>query len=167
MPRFWPHPLDPQPTRRQTRRIYIEFVVVTVALMTTIAAMLLGPELYARRPAGEPIYGCRAIDGDTLRCGRERVRLLGIDAPEMPGHCRRGRQCVAGDPFASKARLAAEVRGVLAITRVSEDRYGRTLATVTGPHGDLSCWQIRGNAAAYRRDWDNHGKIRKFCQHIS
>lgn len=31
-----------------------------------------------------------AIDGDTLRCGRERIRLLGTDAPELPGHCQRG-----------------------------------------------------------------------------
>lgn len=47
-----------------------------------------------------------AIDGETLRCGKERIRLLGIDAPETPGHCRRGRKCVEGDPYASKAALS-------------------------------------------------------------
>jgi micrococcal nuclease len=26
-----------------------------------------------------------AVDGDTLRCGGDLVRLIGIDAPEMPG----------------------------------------------------------------------------------
>lgn len=25
-----------------------------------------------------------AVDGDTLRCGKERIRLLGIDAPGVP-----------------------------------------------------------------------------------
>lgn len=34
-----------------------------------------------------PATQCEAIDGDTLRCSEiGRVRLLGIDAPEMPGH---------------------------------------------------------------------------------
>ena len=57
-----------------------------------------------------------AIDGDTLRCGRERIRLLGIAAPEMPGHCRRGRRCVEGDPVASRAALAAAIaRGLATI----------------------------------------------------
>jgi endonuclease YncB( thermonuclease family) len=30
-----------------------------------------------------PLAVCVAVDGDTLRCGSERVRLLGIDAPEI------------------------------------------------------------------------------------
>ena len=31
---------------------------------------------------------CRAIDGDTLQCGRERVRIEGVHAPELdePGN---------------------------------------------------------------------------------
>ena len=52
-----------------------------------------------------------AIDGDTLKCaflndGRAvNVRLAGIDAPELPGHCRRGRDCAPGDPYVSKRVL--------------------------------------------------------------
>lgn len=32
--------------------------------------------------------GCRVIDGDTLRCGRERIRVQGVDTPEkgQPGY---------------------------------------------------------------------------------
>lgn len=49
---------------------------------------------------------CTAVDGDTLRCSEiGRVRLLGIDAPEMPGHCRKSRTCAPGDPAASKKAL--------------------------------------------------------------
>ena len=34
------------------------------------------------------LLSCVAIDSDTLRCGQERVRLIGIDASELAGHCR-------------------------------------------------------------------------------
>lgn len=72
-----------------------------------------------------------AVDGDTLRCGKERIRLLGIDAPEMPGHCRRGRRCVSGDPHASKLALRSMLNGRATIKRRGRDRYGRTLARIT------------------------------------
>lgn len=88
-----------------------------------------------------------AIDGDTLRCGKERIRLLGIDAPEMPGHCRRGRQCVEGDPYASKAALAARLKGRATIERRGRDRYGRTLARVRVNGTDLSEAQIQAQMA--------------------
>jgi micrococcal nuclease len=96
-----------------------------------------------------------AIDGDTLRCGRERIRLLGIDPPEMRGHCRRGRVCVKGDPIHSKAMLARVLRGSATIQRVSHDRYGRTLATVRDNGVDLSCHQLASNQAIYVAQWDN------------
>lgn len=49
------------------------------------------------------------VDGDTLRCGSERLRLLGIDAPEIE-HCPRWRQCAPGDGLASKRSLGAALR---------------------------------------------------------
>lgn len=105
-----------------------------------------------------------AVDGDTLRCGRERIRLLAIDAPEMPGNCRRGRKCVSGDPFASRDSLAIALRPPFTIRRVGFDHYGRTLAAVSGAHGDLSCWQLRARRARYRADWDNRHLIGDQCR---
>lgn len=96
-----------------------------------------------------------AIDGDTLRCGRERIRLLGIDAPEMPGHCRRGRQCVEGDPFAARAALAAAIaRGPATIKRRGRDRYGRTLARVRVGGVDLSKHMVRTGHAVRVARWE-------------
>lgn len=46
--------------------------------------------------AAEPAFACSnvgIIDGDTFDCGSTRIRLHGIDSPEMPGHCRSGREC--------------------------------------------------------------------------
>nr|WP_066548986.1 MULTISPECIES: thermonuclease family protein [unclassified Sphingomonas] len=111
----------------------------------------------------QPLGGCVAVDGDTLRCTGERIRLLAIDAPELPGHCRPGRDCAPGDPFASTANLREAVTGDLTIERVGEDRYGRTLARVSGAHGDLSCWQLRRGHAIYKSGWDNGLRIARTC----
>lgn len=111
----------------------------------------------------DTIIGCRVTDGDTIRCGSERIRLLGIDAPELPGHCRTGRVCVPGDPYASTQSLEAAMVGELRIERVGEDRYGRTLATLRGAKGDLSCWQLARKQAAYKPEWDNGMRIARTC----
>jgi endonuclease YncB( thermonuclease family) len=120
--------------------------------LLAIAAMVLphGAEVRTK---------CRAVDGDTLRCGRERIRLIGIDAPEMPGHCRPGRRCVVGDPFASRDSLARALVAPIAIERVGRDHYGRTLALVTARDRDLSCGQLRRGQAQYRSDWDVDGRV--------
>lgn len=111
----------------------------------------------------EGIANCRVTDGDTIRCGSERIRLLGIDAPELPGHCREGRVCVEGDPSASTASLENAMTGPLVIDRVGEDHYGRTLALVRGGKGDLSCWQLAHHQALYKRAWDNGLRIARIC----
>ena len=104
------------------------------------------------------------IDGDTLRCGDERVRLLGIDAPELPGHCQQGRHCAPGDPLASTRSLrAALLLGPIVIRRIGTDRYGRTLALVNAGRTDLSCWQLLQRQAIYKPYWDDGGALARIC----
>lgn len=109
------------------------------------------------------LAACRVTDGDTIRCGDERIRLLGIDAPELPGHCRQGRDCAPGDPYASAVSLASAMTGALTIDRVGEDHYGRTLARVAGARGDLSCWQLEHRQAIYKPGWDDGLRIARTC----
>ncbi len=109
--------------------------------------------------AAATLLACTATDGDTLRCGDERVRLVGIDAPELPGHCRRGRNCAAGDPWASKAALDAMVRGRwVRLERQGEDRYGRTLAFAWAGNRSLNCAQLASGNAIYIAKWDVAGR---------
>ena len=133
------------------------FVGLAIGAASTLNPAILSPSY------SDNISGCSVTDGDTIRCQGERIRLLGIDAPEMPGHCRSGRNCAPGDPYASTRSLANAVTGTMAIERFGEDHYGRTLAAVAGPEGDLSCHQLLRGQAIYRFDWDNALRIARTC----
>lgn len=90
-------------------------------------------------------------DGDTFRCGGRRVRLQGIDAPEMPGHCRPGRDCTPGDPDASAANLRRMLQWKSVTCRQTDiDGYGRTVARCSAGEQDLSCGQLEGGFAVRR-----------------
>jgi micrococcal nuclease len=76
---------------------------------------VLAVSLVGAASAGER---CTAIDGGTLQCGRDRVRVEGLRAPGLqePGG-QEGRQ-----------RLQRRIQsGELVIQRKGRDRYGRTL----------------------------------------
>ena len=63
----------------------------------------------------------RAVDGDTIRVGRERIRLRGIDTPEMSEH---------EGPYA-KQRLEELLRsGPIRIVPRGRDVYNRLVADV-------------------------------------
>lgn len=109
------------------------------------------------------VSSCAVIDGDTIKCEGQRIRLLGIDAPELPGHCRKGRVCAQGDPVASTASLKSLLRGRIEIQPVTKDHYGRMVAVVRAGGVNLSCQQLRAGMAIYVSKWDNGGLIAKEC----
>lgn len=77
------------------------------------------------------------VDGDTLWFQGEKMRLLGVDTPEMDGTCARERYLA----IKAKYRLLELVStGILTITRHGHDDYGRSLVSVetrAGMVGDL------------------------------
>ncbi|HSG34513.1 MAG TPA: hypothetical protein VLA37_08255, partial [Sphingomonadaceae bacterium] len=105
--------------------------------------------------AFEPVtFECSSpeiTDGDTLRCGSRSVRLEGIDAPEMPGHCEPGRNCAPGDPYASAESLWHIVgNSPLQCRQTDIDDYGRTVARCSAGNVDLSCAQLDADQAIPR-----------------
>jgi endonuclease YncB( thermonuclease family) len=90
------------------------------------------------------------IDGDTMDCNGLRIRLAGIDAPEMPNHCRPGRKCTPGNPFAAKKHLESLLREDVVCSPVEIDDYGRTIARCASKGKDLSCAMIRAKHAVMR-----------------
>ena len=78
-------------------------------------------------PDGRDVVVTSITDGDTFRAGDERVRLTGIDTPEIST----GPECFgpeATDALAELIPPGTEVRLVLDVE--PEDRYDRTLAYV-------------------------------------
>jgi hypothetical protein len=90
------------------------------------------------------------IDGDTFDCIGTRIRLMGIDAPEMPDHCRPGRRCTKGDPLAAKEYLQSLATGRVTCRVTEIDHYGRSIARCHAGEVDLSCAMIASGHAVRR-----------------
>lgn len=142
--------------------------------LALLALSLAIPASAAKPIPTKPIVAgkCVAVDGDTLSCfakgARVSIRLNGIDAPELPGHCRAGRNCAPGDPFAAKAALSSWVKGrTTRWVSFGTDHYGRTIAAPRASRRDLSCSLLRGGFAIYKRRWDNFAATRTACPKVA
>ena len=104
------------------------------------------------------------VDGDSLRCGSERLRLLGIDAPELHS-CPSWRTCVAGDGDAARHSLQSALRnGRVRYEIVTYDRFGRSVVMAWAGSVNLSCWQLQHGQAVYKPKWDNGGLVERACR---
>jgi endonuclease YncB( thermonuclease family) len=100
-------------------------------------------------PTGAPLTGrARAVDGDSLDIAGERVRMLGIDAPELHQTC----TDAAGDDYpcgreAARA-LAAIVAGrTVTCTPLDHDRYDRDVVRCAADGRDLGEAMVRAGHA--------------------
>lgn len=146
------------------RRTAIAVGIGAIALLGVGLATGLMPPPGIR--AFEPIHGCAVEDGDTLLCGKERVRLMGIDAPEVAGRCR-PKECPPGDPRQSINTLVDAVAGDITVQRWGLDRYGRTLAVMRANGNNLACHQLRLRHAVYKPQWDQGDGVHRDCPDIA
>ena len=111
-----------------------------------------------------PCPSAYVVDGDSLRCRSLRLRLLGIDAPELHG-CPNWRVCVAGDGQASRQSLQrALAYGRVTYQVVTIDRFGRSVVMAWAGRVNLSCYQLQARQAVYKPQWDNGGLVRESCR---
>lgn len=90
------------------------------------------------------------VDGDTIWLGGEKIRFLGIDAPEVGNTA----DCLKEKRIGTVAteRMAEIVSsGAIELRRRGQDRYGRTLATVLVDGRDAGeILRAEGLAVEYR-----------------
>lgn len=115
--------------------------------MSTVAAVVC---IAAQTFSCEPMP-VRVIDGDTISIRSEKIRILGIDAPEMKGNC---------TAESLKAREAKDFvaqlikQGNVYIDREGRDKYGRTLARVSVENQDVGKRLMKeGLARKWEKKW--------------
>ena len=99
----------------------------------------------------------QVIDGDTLRIGNARIRLWGVDAPELQQLCRsQGQNYACGQR--ARAYLESLIRGKRVECRdLVHDRYGRSVSWCAIDGNDLAYEMVlAGWALDYRRYSDGH-----------
>lgn len=121
------------------RSLLVPMALALVALPAPVAAQTVaGP--------------ARVIDGDTIEVAGERIRLFGIDAPELAQTCTRdGAEWDCGRW--ARDRLRALLRGARTVCEGrGRDRYGRLVATCRADGQDLADRLVREGAAfAFQR----------------
>lgn len=127
-------------------------ILVLVLLAVLVATGMLFPE-----SAGDALSGhARASDGDSIRLNGDRIRLLGIDAPELDQTCTdaNGREWKCGRQ--AKERMAALLSGgVVRCVSRRRDRYGRALATCTVNGTDIAATMVSEGLAVSYNDYVN------------
>lgn len=107
---------------------------IPLALVVIVGAIAVGWII----SSAIPLEGrARVVDGDTLSVGDARVRLTGIDAPELDQTCGEGGTAWACGQAARSFldRIAGDTD--VSCRRSGRDRYGRTLATCSVAGRDI------------------------------
>ena len=129
-------------------------------MKTIIIILILTTNLLA-----EEIIGIsKVIDGDTVHINNFKIRLEGIDAPEMRQKCKKEFLKISstiGFIFykdyncgeVSKKKLKDKIKeSEIKCISSSKDRYKRHIATCFKGQTNLNQWMVRnGYAIAYRR----------------
>ncbi|MAH89813.1 MAG: nuclease [Candidatus Pelagibacter sp.] len=129
-------------------------------MRTIIIFLMFSTNILAQEIIGIP----KIVDGDTVYINNYKIRLEGIDAPEIKQKCKKEKlkiSSIIGYTFYeeyycgehSKENLKAKVKGSdIKCISFTKDRYKRHLAKCFKGKINLNRWMVRnGHAIAYRR----------------
>ncbi|MGH6760165.1 MAG: thermonuclease family protein [Phyllobacterium sp.] len=141
--------------RSRTRKFFDYLLTFSLFAGLAIAAAYLAPSRVVEENSGKAF----AVDGDTLMFENKRVRLVGIDAPELGQTCK-GRQ---GDfPCGREARskLRALIGGqAVKCSGWQTDRYGRLLVECFKGDINLNQAMVESGWAISYGDYENSEAI--------
>jgi endonuclease YncB( thermonuclease family) len=111
------------------------------------AALLAASAIWAV-PAAPALTGAAyVIDGDTISLGGLRVRLEGIDAPELDQSCGAGQQGSWPCGRAAAAHLGRLASGRVSCRIAGYDAYGRSLGVCTAGGQEINAQMVRDGMA--------------------
>ena len=123
------------------------------AAARTLTAIVLVAAVLPQAIRAETVEGAaRVVDGDTIEIDETRIRLWGIDAPELAQRCSED-----GTPYpcgldAAQALRKQIGRKSVRCVRGDTDRYGRMVGLCSLDGIDVSRWMVQqGQAIAFRR----------------
>ena len=137
------------------REYFCRHILPLFVVITLIASVWNVPDVQSRRLAedrngeAQHISGvARIIDGDTLDVGGTRVRLQGIDAPEIGQFCETmdGQQWDAGRRSAQRLRQLVGEQAILC-HRIKLGKYGRVIGDCVAGKINLSAQMVLDGAA--------------------
>ena len=95
------------------------------------------------------------IDGDTIKIGRNWIRIEGIDAPEL-GQIAKKDGLVFDQGYRVKSDLIETIKDKeVEVTVKGYDKYNRIIGVVTCDGKDIGAWLVRSGRAiaAYGRQY--------------
>lgn len=121
-----------------------------------VALALAGGAAVVMKPNDRKLEGrAQVTDGDTIRIGDARIRLKGIDAPEMEQRCSRAGRSYACGETARRALIDLLSGENVRCRPAGRDRYRRILARCTVNGNDIGTLMVEsGWAVSYGRDYD-------------
>lgn len=134
------HALGRRPARRRT---LLPAIVVLLSVLILIAVLAWLDPLPPRFSGT-----ATASDGDSLRLGGDRIRLIGFDAPELDQVCWRadGSEWPCGREARAAMRRLLE-GGEISCRPEGEDKYGRVLARCSAGENDLGATMVSAGLA--------------------
>ena len=127
-------------------------VGLTVGLFAVLAFFIARLEnANSQKLVGNPYV----VDGDSLVLNDVKLRLLGIDAPELDQKCvENGAAWTCGEQ--ARRQLQRKINGtIVTCTTWGEDRYQRVLATCSSGSVELNAWLVRSGWAV---DYGGYGR---------
>jgi endonuclease YncB( thermonuclease family) len=136
--------------RRSPFSRLLEYAVAAAFLIAVSVLAAALAKISAETLSGNAV----AVDGDSLLIGETRVRLEGIDAPELMQTCASG-----GKTFECGREARNHLRRLIGGRPVScsgwqTDKFGRTLARCTVPGSDLNAGMVRDGWAVAFGDFE-------------